>query len=64
MAELKRCPFCGTPARLCEEIAEKHRPVLTRYYVYCPNNNCLASIPCEGNATREQAFEIWNRRTP
>lgn len=50
---LKPCPFCGNLARLEES------PV--GFYILCGNSNCEAMISLQN--TRQDAIEVWNRRT-
>lgn len=49
---MKRCPFCGSPAEMCETIMGA--------YVRCTNRDCgTMQTECDYKA---EALEAWNRR--
>ena len=55
MTELKKCPFCGSKARLnvCNE----------KYFVECSHENWCETLPKTWlYNTKEEAIEAWNRR--
>lgn len=54
MPELKPCPFCGNnfPKIYCSQVYES-------YYGYC--SNC--GVKTRKTDTKEEAIEVWNRRT-
>jgi hypothetical protein len=51
---LKKCPFCGGKAEFAETSV---------YWVRCSNEQCEAETTNGENGTKEEAAEIWNRRT-
>lgn len=57
MAELKRCPFCGSKAEI------EHKRVLETWIVQCSNQSCPASYMIGADYdTIEEAIEAWNKR--
>lgn len=57
MAELKRCPFCGSKAEI------EHKRVLETWIVQCSNQSCPASYMIGADYDTEgEAIEAWNRR--
>lgn len=55
MTELKKCPFCGSKARLnvCNE----------KYFVECSHENWCETLPKTWlYNTKGEAIEAWNRR--
>jgi len=50
--ELKRCPFCGSPAELIRGDDD--------YCAECSNDKCRADRP--GWWTKEEAIRVWNTR--
>lgn len=49
---MKPCPFCGSPAEMCETI--------TGFYCRCTNHECeTMQTECD---ERPEALEAWNRR--
>lgn len=55
MTELKKCPFCGSSARL--NVCNK------KYFVECSHDNWCETLPKTWfYNTREEAIEAWNRR--
>jgi len=50
--ELKRCPFCGGEAKLCE--------VNSNHWVNCVNLECDGATICCRN--KEEAIAAWNKR--
>lgn len=53
MAELKPCPFCGSPAELTGEC--------DMVWVRCSNEDCWCQMVTRFDEP-EEAIEEWNRR--
>lgn len=51
--QLKPCPFCGGEAILIKE------KIITRFYVECKKCSAMTNL----FTTKEEAIEVWNRRT-
>lgn len=57
VAELKRCPFCGSPGEV------EHREYSGTWIVQCSNGECPASYMIGWDyETEEDAIDAWNRR--
>jgi len=52
MAELKPCPFCGSPA-------STQKGYQNSWFVSCDSRKCQAMVMDD---TKEQAIRKWNRR--
>lgn len=56
MNNLKRCPFCGSPAYLMYD----YNKIIRRSFVQCDNYNC--GITGRKYNTDNKAIEFWNSR--
>ena len=55
MTELKKCPFCGSEARL--------NTCSVKYFVECTHETWCEVLPKTWlYNTKEEAIEAWNRR--
>lgn len=60
MSELKRCPFCGGEAKICDGYIEEF--LKTEYMKYVQCNYCKASTKLY--FTEKEAIKAWNTRKP
>ena len=59
MAELKPCPFCGSPARIKVIDDGVH---YKKFYPSCTNRNCIGRNTHKYFCSERLAVEEWNRR--
>jgi Lar family restriction alleviation protein len=57
MSELLTCPFCDSPAAICELEDEPGSPA--SFWV-----NCSCGIETPERRTEPEAIALWNRRAP
>jgi len=57
MNELKKCPFCGSTARVTKDPAVWDDDV---WSVYCGGKKCSARLLCF--KSEQDAIDAWNRR--
>lgn len=56
MADLKSCPFCGSPARWANTTEEED------WEIQCSNPDCPIIFIGGGELTGEELERIWNTR--
>ena len=60
--KLKPCPFCGSPAQLCEHRSRFFLITKSTYWVRCSYRKCKMMLRTPDNESKEEAIGIWNNR--
>lgn len=59
MADLKKCPFCGGEAKICDG---SNDIVGSQYEIRCKEINCAIRPKTEWHISLEEAISHWNNR--